>query len=264
MAAGIEIYDQNGKLQINQSMLIYVLRVSGTSYVEARKVGNTSPNSLLVPTTNTYTNALVALGGGDGYAAAYAGSWSGNGQRIYAVGNCPVGTAFNYYVFERSNTYPATNFGVEIHKEDTNEIIFSTSQRVMRITDLIGGVVANGEQSVTYGGKQLAFCQGNFSAHRESGTLQTYGGGAGGGPIIIRDVDNPGTGQGYTYRWQNDGKLYGGFTTNGGQTVQTRMVTWDDVTIGPTSDPTQPPDYHIPLSLFVVDVTGIPVGQQFY
>jgi len=258
MAAGIEIYDQNGKLQINQSMLIYVLRVSGTSYVEARKVGNTSPNSLLVPTTNTYTNALVALGGGEGYAAAYAGSWAGNGQRIYAVGNCPVGTPFNYYVFERSNTYPATNFGVEIRKEDTNEIIFSTSQRVMRVTDLIGGVVHSGEQAVTYGGKQLAFCQGNFAGHRIAGGVQYFGGG--GGPII-RDEDNPPPGN--TKRWNNNGKLYGGLILDGGQTVRTREVTYDDVTVGPTTqDP--PDDWYQALSLFVVDVTGIPVGQQFY
>lgn len=260
MAEGIEIYDQNGKLQFNGDMLTFTLRLTGTAYVEARKVGNTSPNSVMIPATETYANSMVALAGGNGYPAAYAGRWGGTNQRIYGVGTAPVGTPFQYYIFERSNTIPATNFGLEVRNAG-NEITFSTNQRVMRVLDLIGGVVVNGEQASTWGGRQLAMAQGNFALHRIAGNLTYYGGG-GGGPIIIRDPDNPEPGG--RYGWRNDGKLYGGFITNGGQTVQTRMVTFDDVQVGPTTDSTQPPDIYIPLSMFVVDVTGIPIGVQFY
>jgi len=255
MQSGFEVYDQNSKLQITSGLLTYALRLSGTTFVEARKVGNTSPNSLSVPTTNTYVQCLVALGGGNGFAAAYAGRRGDNNQRIYAT-NAPVGTAFDYFIFERSNVIPAINNGLEVRNQ-AQEVIFSSAQRVMQIVNLIGGVVNNGEQAVTYPGRRLAFCQGNFALHRISGPLQADNGG---GPIIIDDNPPAGT----KYRWQNDGKVYGGFVTNSGQTVQTRMISWDDVTAGPTTNPTQPPDYHIPLSLFVVDVTGVPVGVQFF
>lgn len=257
MQSGFEVYDQNQKLQITSGLLTYALRVSGTTFVEARKVGNTSPNSLSVPTTNTFTQCLVALAGGSGYAAAYAGRRADNGQRIYAT-NAPVGTAFSYFIFERSNTIPAVSSGLEV-RNPAQEIVFSSSQRVMQILDLIGGIVRDGEQSSTYAGRQLAFCQANFASHRISGQVRAYSGGS--GPIIVDPEDPP---PGTQYRWDNDGKVYGGFVTNGGQTIQTRMLSWDDVVVGPTSDPTQPPDYAIPLSLFVVDVTGVPVGAQFF
>lgn len=255
MQSGFEVYDQNQKLQVTSGLLIYVLRLSGTTFVEARKVGNTSPNSLSVPTTSTYTQCLVALAGGSEYAAAYAGRRVDNGQRIYAT-NAPVGTAFSYYIFERSNVLPAVNRGLEVRNQ-SGEIVYSSSQRVMQVLDLIGGLVKDGEQAATYPGRQLAFCQGNFSSHRIAGPLR---GDNGGGPVI-EDPDEPPR---PPYRWDNDGKVYGGFVTNGGQTIQTRMLSWDDVTAGPTPNPTQPPDYAIPLSLFVVDVTGVPVGAQFF
>lgn len=65
MTDGFATYSDSGKLQVSDSMLTYALRVSGTTYVENRKVGNTCPTSFLIPTSNTYTNALIAISGGN-------------------------------------------------------------------------------------------------------------------------------------------------------------------------------------------------------
>lgn len=263
MSDGFEIYDANNKLQFSDSMMTYALKSTGTVNVENRKVSNTSPTSLLLP--DNFYNSLIALGGGGGYAAAYAGSYydNGNPRRIFAT-NAPAGVSFNYYVFQRSDAIPASNFGMEI-RNVSNQITFSSNQRAMRVRNIIGGVVNNGEQTVSYGGKQLAFCQGAWAGHRISGPIQTYGGGGGnghGGPIVA-DPDNPHQ-AGYQYSWSNDGKAYGGYVADGGQTVGSRMCSWDDVTIGPGSDYNQPADMYLPLNLFVVDVTGFPIGQTFF
>lgn len=256
MPLGFETYDPSGKLQITSELLIYVLRVSGTTFVENQQVGNTCPTSFRVPTTQTFTEALVAIGGGNGYAAAFAGTWV-SGERIFGT-NAPVGTAFNYFVFERSNTYPATNFGIEVRRP-TGEIVFSTSQRVMRVVQILD-LPTGDDGEVTVPGRQLAWCQGAWAAHRIAGPLLADNGG---GPIIV-DPGTPGEGGQVQYRWQNDGKIYGGCLANGGATVRSAKVSYDDVMIGPTADPNQPPDYLLPLKLFIVDVTGVPVGVQFY
>lgn len=260
MAQGFEICDANGKMQFNGDMLTYALRVSGTTYVEDRKVGNTCPTSFLIPTSQTYANALIAIAGGNGYAAASAGIWGSTGQKIYGTNGAPAGTPFTYYIFEKSNTIPASGFGLEV-RNAANEITFSTNQRVMRVLNLLSGNTVDGEQAVTYGGRQLAFCQGAWAGHRISGEKVYYG--AGGGGPTVPDQDGGDGGENYV-AWQNDGKIYGGVVADNGQTVRTRMVSWDDVQIGPGPDTDQPPDFYIPLNLFVVDVTGVPVGQQFY
>lgn len=265
MTDGFATYSDGGKLQVSSEMLTYALRVSGTTYVENRKVGNTCPTSFLVPTSNSYPNALIAIGGGNGYAAAFAGLY-GTGSppypKVYGTNGAPAGTPFQYYIYERSNTIPASGFGLEV-RNVSNEVTFSSNQRVMRVVDYMSSIVNNGEEARTFGGKQLAWCQGQVSGHRISGTKMYYGGGGGGGPSLpMPDQDAP-SGNYYS-AWDNNGKLYGAYSANGGQSVCSRMVSWDDVRIGPAPDSDQPPDWFIPLNLFVVDVTGVPVGQTFY
>ena len=262
MPAGIEIYDTNGKLQFNGDILTYTLRLTGTTYVEARKIGNTCPTAFPIPTSQTYTEALIAVSGGNGFSAAYGGTWFDTKARVYGTNGAPVGTPFNYYIFERSDKVPASNFGLEVRNAN-GQITFSTNQRVMRCQDMLSGVVRQGAQSFTSPGRQLAFCQAAWAGHRISGLKQTYRG----GQLVIEDGGGePGLGEGneYTYAWDNDGNIYGGYVTNGGQTVTTSEVSWDDVRIGPQPDSEQPPDFYTPLNLFVIDVTGIPIGVQFY
>lgn len=255
MATGIEINDVNGKMQFNGEMLTYALRVSGVCYVENRRVGNTSATSLLIPTSQSYPNGLVALGGGDGLTAAYAGVYAPTNQRIYATGGAPVGSAFNYYIFERSNTIPATGFGLEV-RNGNNEVTFSSNTRTMRVINMLGSPRGS-TPNVSYGGRTLAYCQGAFSGHRQMGQVQIYNQR---GQLVASDEG----GGSYTYYYQNDGKVYGGVTTNGGQTVSAQQVTWDDVRIGPSSSYPSAPNWYKELNLFVVDVTGFPIGRTFY
>lgn len=261
MTTGIEIYDQNGKLQFNGDMLTYALRVSGTAYVENRKVGNTSPHSLMIPTTDSFPNGLVALHCSQTYVAAYAGKWGNTNQKLFAVGNCPVGTPFEYFIFERSDIIPPTNFGLEV-RNASNQITFSTNHRTMRPLTMLTGV----DQAATYGGRKLAFCQATFAGHSRPGETEYFqgGGGGGGGNPGLPSPDDPGPGGNTQYGWRVDGKVYGGYNADAGQTVRVGEVSWDDVYIGPQPDPNKPAPRTWPINLFVIDVTSFPIGAQFF
>lgn len=260
MTTGIEIYDQNGKLQFNGDMLTYALRMSGTAYVENRKVGNTSPHSLMIPTTDSFPNALVALHGPDGHPAAYAGKWGNTNQKIFAVGTIPVGTAYQYFIFDRSDIIAPSNFGLEV-RNASNQITFSTNHRTMRPLNML----TDTSHAATYGGRKLAFCQATFAGHSIPAGMDYYGGspGAGGGGSGLPTPDDPG-GPNTQYGWHIDGKVYGGYNADAGQTVRVASVSWDDVYIGPQPDPNQPPPRVWPINLFVIDVTNFPVGAQFF
>ncbi|WP_242152601.1 hypothetical protein [Sphingomonas sp. BAUL-RG-20F-R05-02] len=255
MTDGIQINDANGKLQFNGEMQTYALRLTGTAYVESRAIGNTCPTSVLIPTTDTYSNALIALGNGNGYAAAYAGRY--NNQRIYATNSAPAGTPFDYYIFERSNLIPATNFGLEVRNAN-NEITFSSNQRVMSIPTILGnpGLTDGGSPSATYGGRTLAYCQANFAGHtRKGGVLYSN---SNGGPLIA-------DGTGPWWRYSQDGKVYGAVVSNNRQTVTTKQISWSDVQVrAQTANQPLPDDVTRDVVMFVVDVTGIPIGQQFF
>jgi hypothetical protein len=75
-------------------------------------------------------------------------------------------------------------------------------------------------------------------------------------------LDGPYDSTGY----QNDAKLYGGYISNSNQTATTATVSLDDVYIGGgytgINDP--PPDWQRQLTMFVVDVTGVPIGTTFF
>lgn len=265
MGVGYESYTDSGKLQFNSEMFTYALQSCGQVAVENRKVGNTSPQSILLP--SNYAGKFVALSSANGYGAGFAGLWyvsAGDTRRIYAT-NAPAGTVFNYYVFGLSSSLPASSFGLEV-KNPAGQITFSSNFYAMRVLNVVGEGVAD----VTYGGKALAYAQGQWSGHRRNGQKQYYGGNGGTGPGSVGPMlpDQDGTGGppgGAVYSsWQNDGKIYGGVCNNGNQTVSGTTLSWDDVTVGPALDTPQPEEYTIPLKLFVIDVTGFPTNGTFF
>jgi hypothetical protein len=262
MAEGYESYTETGKLQFNSDMFTYALQSSGQVVAENRKVGNTSPQSILLP--SSYPGKIVALAGPNGHSAGYAGLYylnPGDTRRVYAT-NSPAGTVWQYYVFSLSVDLPASNFGIEV-RNAANQITFSSNYRTMRVLDIVGAGVAN----ATYPGKTLAFAQGQWSGHRIAGQKQYYGGGSGPGTIGPQVPDTTGEGppSGAVYSsYINDGKIYGGTNANDRQTVVGATLSWDDVTIGPALDSPAPPDFTIGLKLFVIDVTGFPLNGTFF
>ena len=259
MAVGYESYTSTGKLQFNSEMFTYALQSCGQVVAENRPVGNTSPRSILLP--STFQGKFVALGAGNGYSAGYAGLHylsAGDTRRIYAT-NAPAGTVFTYYVFGLSTNIPPSNFGLEV-KNPAGQITFSSNQRTMKVLNIVG----EGLGSVTYGGKSLAYAQGQWSGHRIAGEKTYYGGGGGGvgtGPTL---PDDEGGGGDLYSSYRNDGKVYGGTVLEGGQTISSATLSWDDVQIGPGPDEPPPPDYDIPLKLFVIDVTGFPTSGTMF
>lgn len=268
MPAGLEIYDESGKLQISDSILTYVLRQTGVAYTTNYKVGNTSYTSLTIPGTQSYVNNFVAVQGQ--YPIGFVGSRSDTGQRVFATGDpsvagyAPLNTPYNYFIFQRSDFIPSGNFGLEI-KNDQNQITFSSNQRTMQV---IGYFEYNDTANIVNAGtqfsnpsKSLAFAQGAFAGHRIAGSLDYYLG----GQVVLPSSQGGDPGADYQYGYQNWGEVYGCFNPEGDVTkINTATVSYDNVYIGPSSDPSQPPDWDIPLKCFVIDVTGIPIGVQFF
>lgn len=265
MPAGLEIYDQNGKLQITDNFLSYTLRVSGTTYVTDNKVGNTA-RGFSIPGSQSYSTTLIAIQGPE--LAAYAGyngtGWTGPaGQLVFAT-LAPVGTAYNYFIFQQSSFIPSTNFGLEV-RDASGQITFSSNYRTMRVIDTI--LYSDNESSInsltlSYPGRSVAVIPSTFAGHRINGQLEYFQGGV---PVLPPGQGgDPDVGQ-YQYGWQNYGDLYG-ISSRGGNysTVQTGLVGWDRVFIGPQFGSQQPDEWDNPLNAFVVDVTGIPIGVQFF
>lgn len=275
MGAGFEVYDRNGKLQISDSIFTYVLRQSGVAYAQAFTVGNTSTTSVSIPGTQSYVNTFIALQGP--YPIGFFGTRFDTGQRVFATGNpdgtggvdplgAPVGTPFNYFIFQRSDSIPISSYGLEI-RDQNNLITFSANQNAMRIVgyfeyndDNVGTNAAAVGSFYSAPGRSLAFAQGAFAGHRIAGSLDYYLGG--------QLVSPPGPGddpQNYQYGYRNFGDIYGCYNpSNDYSRINTGLVSFDRVYVGPSSDSLQPPNWDTPLKCFVIDVTNIPIGQQFF
>jgi hypothetical protein len=258
MPVGFECYDQNGKLQFNDSMFCYFLRKTGSGTTGSANVGNTDPSSIQISASG-YTNPIIAIQ--CSATVAFYGLFGGNYWWACSGG---VGTAFNYFVYDRSSAIPASNFGVEV-VDASGVITFSSNYRPMQVVSFLDNMNYSSwmnpgsSQSVTFGGKSLAVAQGETGGHRYAGPMDYYLGG-----MQVLDPYDP---SGYdSTGYQNDAKLYGGVISNSNQTATTGYVGFDDVYIGGAysgiNNP--PPDWQRQLKLFVVDVTGVPIGTTFF
>ena len=255
MPVGFECYDQNGKLQFNDSMFCYFLRKTGSGTTGSADVGNTDPSSIQLSASG-YTNPIIAIQ--CSATVAFYGMYGGN---YWWACSGAVGTSFNYFIYDRSNSIPASNFGLEV-MDANGAITFSSNYRPMQVVSFLDNMSYSGfqnpgaAQSATYGGKSLAVAQGETGGHRFAGPMDYYFQGM----LTFDPFEYDATG------YQNDAKLYGGSISNSNQTATTGVVSFDDVYIGGAysgiNNP--PPDWQRQLKLFVVDVTGVPIGTTFF
>jgi hypothetical protein len=256
MPVGFEAYDANGKLQFNDSMFCYFLRKTGSGTTTESTIGNTDPSKIELPATG-YTNPIIAIQ--CAAAVSFYGLFGGN---YYWLCSGAAGTSFNYFVYDRSSTIPASNFGLEV-VDANGAITFSSNYRPMQVLSLLNSVTypywggpepGTNQQSVTYTGRSLAVAQGETGGHRLAGPIYYWFQG-------MAVVEPPYDATSY----QNDAKIYGATVSNSNQTATVDWVSFDDVYIGPEpGDVYVPPDWQRQPLIFVCDVTGVPIGTTFF
>lgn len=249
MPSGIELYNESdGSLLVSSVLMSYNYRSKGTGTTRSEKIGNTTPSSILITLPAGLTLPLIAISM-PGYGVAFYGFW-GSDRSTYAYGtSAPVGTSYEYWVFDRAATKDSgKNYGLQLVNENTGEITFDMHVPPMRGLEVLSE--SGPYTSATYANRKLAICQGAFAAHSTPGDREKIRG----GQVVIDDGDNR---NGDQFRWRIDGKLHGGLIAANGQSATITNVSYDDVLVGPQADPTSPPTWSCPLNcLFVVDVTG--------
>ena len=253
----------NGKLQASTNEVLYQLRKTGSGTTVANTGTSTNPSYLPVPGSMANPDTLTALSLDGGYGAALASGYGG--QKVYAS-NAPVGTTFRYYLFERADRTAPTGYGVIFKNSGTGAVGWSSQYFTMSGVAMLGspttgfwngGGFYNDPHAFTDSTKTLAFMPLNWAGHRHAGFVT---GGTPGGPIIA----DPGSNTNYVYQENQSGKLYGGAVSADGHTVSSVAIRWDDHTVSLGHSSTPPPDWTIPLKMFAVDVTGIPIGQTYF
>lgn len=231
---GLEVYDDNQRLQFNTDLFLFFVRKTGTA---ATVGGDGFSTNLLVPGRSSYPSAFVGFSGGNGYAIGYD---LNGGVNWGFVSDAPVGTSFNYFIIDTSDKIPASNFGLEVANA-SGQIVFSASQRVLRAMTLLS-MPDDNSVSVTYGGRAL-------------GVIPTAWGG-------YNRYDDSQSGDPSLY--YHDWSIYAAAVTNSGHTVETRVVGVPGGR-GDVSG-TRPTDnaFEIPAKFIVIDVGGIPIGQTFF
>lgn len=270
MPAGFQVYDDQGRLQASSDMFAYHVRRTGQTATVSRIGGNTTRSTLLVSKSGLSPNAFVATQC-NGYAASLIGMDT-NGNWNFAT-NAPIGTVFNWYVFDQAANIPATaTFGLEV-RNDAGQITFSAAHRPMSVVSMLSyggqpgyyGDYYSDPGVITLPGRSLASFNTAWAGHRFTENIQPDTDGTGGGqvgPIIGPGGGESGGNSGW-WQWDNNGKVYGGMALDAGQTMQTCEISWDDVhSRFNQGDP--PPDFVTPLKLFVVDVTGVPIGRTWF
>jgi hypothetical protein len=253
MPVGFECYDANGKLQFNDSMFSYFLRKTGSGTSTATTIGNTTPSEIVISVAG-YTSPLVAIQSTQPVAFYFK---DGNNYIWACQGG--VGTSFNYYVYDTSNAIPASNFGLEV-VNSSGAITFSSNYRPLLVLNYL---TSHDPQTATHTGKTLAFIQGQTGHNRIQGNITYYLGGV----ATFPSNDPPESYEYDYYQYPQTSKLFGANVYNTNQSVTTSAVSFDDVTITQNStDPYTYPPANVTRQpkIFVVDVTGVPIGTTFF
>jgi hypothetical protein len=261
MPAGFQVFDANGNLQVSSEMMTYHLRKTGQKATQSRNGGNTTASSLLVEKWPGSDEAICAVRPPNGYSASLIGQAYSRTNWNFAT-DAPIGTVFDYFIFDRSVHIPGSNFGIEV-RNGSGEITYSTNHRPMSAVAMLGSQSVqmeyyNDPPSVSLPGRSLAFFNMAFAGHSQAtGVWCSRRNG-----LEVPDPNLDDGGPCDAYSWHNDGKVYGGRLLDGGSRVESAQISFDDVFVSNSDYPTN--EYVIPMKLFVVDVTHAPIGVQFF
>jgi hypothetical protein len=264
MPAGFETYTDTGALQASSDMFSLHLRKTGTATTITRTFGNTEASDLVVAKPAGYSSDAMCAVQIPGYSVGFVGY--GNGGWCFAS-DAPVGTTANWFIFDKADQIPASNFGIETY-DAAGKITFSSNFRPMCAVAALTSPAGVGSgtwvgkgyfsdaNTITLAGKSLACMQGAPAGHAFGLGMTCWIGG-------VAQPGGPPEGQTCDYwTYNNNGKIHGGKVSADGATVDATTISWDDVTI--TSNDGTAPSWKIPMKLFVVDVTGVPMGATFF
>lgn len=233
---GFYVYDDQGNLQADDTMMLYYVRKTGTA---TTVVGIGLSTDLIIPTGGAYPNALYGFSGPAGYKVAWDlnGAYSGGNQRF--ISNAPAGITFNYYIIDISGNITPAPSGAYVCEayDELGRVTFTDQQWVAPTCNII----ASGGDWVSYPGRTLAGVPLAFGGHNR------YGDPMGGEP---------------GWYW-HDYAAYG-VGMDAGNTI---MQSGDIIIEQQDVFGSRPPDsnqFERPNNFFVMDVTGIPIGQTFY
>lgn len=261
MAAGLEVYDSSGRLQVSSNMTTYVLVDHGSGVTTNQRLGNTTRSSMFVPIGGNIADRFVAIQIKNGAAGLYSiGTWNGTLHAIYASSS-PVGTAFNYFVFQRATNLASQGTGLEV-RNSSNQITFSSGVRPMNAIGILDyaalshgwGLWYANPASLSRSGRQLAFAQCAAGGHRTAGMISCWDGGR----QEIEAGNNCND-----RRYDNNGKIYGCSVSSDGATVSATQISFDDVTVSLAPGQNPPADVVQPMKAFVIDVTNITGGGTY-
>ena len=228
-----QTFGEDGSLQLDCDFATYFLRLKGTAYTATRTFGNTNPSGLTITIPAGFVLPLVAVQCAAGRVGLFRSYKPGDGTTQYQyVSSAPVGSPVNYWVFDNPLVLGPAVGGLTLFDE-SGRVTFSSDYAPMVAVDVLtaGGVsgdfydrawVNTVGGSTTRPGRSLAFAQSCYGGHRIKGDLLAYGAG---GPVLVDE----GTSTRYTYRYNNNGKVYGASST--GDTVSFGSITFDDVQV---------------------------------
>lgn len=233
----IECYDNLSRLQFSSEMFTMYLRRSGSAVVESSSL----INAVRIPGSETYPNALIALAGGGGYIFAPAFSARSSGQRLFDT-SAPVGTTVEYFLYEPSSALPPSPYGLECLNA-AGQITFSAFHRPLLVTDRLSAIYGGGA-TISRPGRKLAFCSLAFAG------FNSY----------YDEVEET-PGQWYA---NHDLFLYGAFSSDGGSRISTANLILQTGYVGPFPGGIPDTAFDVSSTIFVMDVTHVPIGQTFF
>ena len=255
-----QTFSDDGGLQLDCDLATYFMRAKGQASTTTRTVGNSSPSSLTITLPPGYVLPFVAVQCAAGKIGLLRTFENSDGSVSYAyVSDAPVGSTVNYWVFDNPVALSPSNGGVTLF-DDQGRVTYSSDYGPMMAVDVLALGAEPGsfydrpwaplQASSTRPGRSLAFAQSCYGGHRNKGMLVAYGAS---GPT------RPEPGRRYTWRFANDGKLYGARAD--GDTVTMGAISFDDVssTVGTNITETEAQSRYDAILDFVVRGIGLVV-----
>ena len=247
MAAGFQVYNDSGQLQVDSDSFLFYLVTKGTETSVARGTfGNTTPSKIEVTVPKTYTNPMVAISCSSMIAEGGRTSDTNNYYFTYACAGS-VGTSFTYYVFQSYAALTTGNFGIEVY-DASGKITFTTSQsKPLRIIGLLTSLT----DSETFTGRSVAVVHQKTLSERYRTSYVWYENGVAtiNEPPYLPAPSNWELYESWYYH------LWGASAS--GATATSGTVSFDDVTTGPTNDFSNSPEWADNWrNLLIVDVTN--------